>query len=273
MTSTRRSSRGGGWTPSRRTEIDPGRLRPEVLEEIVGSWGAVKKPSVVTFVVDISVSMDRDEPIEQVREGLRDIVDEMQLTGAEASQIGLVTFNDGIVERDPPAPLDDVGDDIGSAITTMTAERRHRALRRGGAGHPAHRRRRRRRECHPRRRRAERRRWPTAARDACDDIVEMAAEDDREGAVTYCAKDVEGRPELAEARDQNGDEVDPSDVVGIGLNPDLNLQHDDLKVFFLGFGDADINIGRILAGATGADFQESPDDGIAEVILELSGYF
>ena len=62
-------------------------------------------------------------------------------------------------------------------------------------------------------------------------------------------------------------------MVGLGLNPELQVQHDDLKVFFLGFGDADINIGRILAGATGADFQESPDDGIAEVILELSGYF
>ena len=35
------------------TEIDPGQLDPEVLKQIIGSWGAVKKPSVVTFVVDI----------------------------------------------------------------------------------------------------------------------------------------------------------------------------------------------------------------------------
>ena len=48
---------------------------------------------------------------------------------------------------------------------------------------------------------------------------------------------------------------------------------DDLKVFFLGFGTADPNVGRILSEATDADYQESPDEGLAEVILALSGYF
>ena len=75
----------------------------------------MKKPSVVTFVVDISLSMDRNEAIDQVQKGLRDIVDEMQLTGAESSQIGLVTFNDGVVAAIPRTP-GRRGDDIGSAI-------------------------------------------------------------------------------------------------------------------------------------------------------------
>ncbi len=42
---------------SRSTVIEPGELDPEVLEKIIGSWGAVKKPAIVTFVVDVSGSM------------------------------------------------------------------------------------------------------------------------------------------------------------------------------------------------------------------------
>ena len=135
------SSRGGGWTPSRRPpRSTPASWTPEVLEEIIGSWGAVKKPSVVTFVVDVSRSMETSGAIEPVQEGLRDIIDEMQRTGAESSQIGLVTFNDEIVETTiPPAPLADVGDDIVDAIQTMDGPRRDRALRRAEGGHPAHR--------------------------------------------------------------------------------------------------------------------------------------
>ena len=53
----------------------------------------------------------------------------------------------------------------------------------------------------------------------------------------------------------------------------MELQHDDLQVFFLGFGEADINVGRILAEATGAEYQGSTDEDLAAVIEALSGYF
>ena len=46
-----------------------------------------------------------------------------------------------------------------------------------------------------------------------------------------------------------------------------------MQIFFLGFGDADIQIGRILAEATGAEYQGSTDEDLAAVIEALSGYF
>lgn len=46
-----------------------------------------------------------------------------------------------------------------------------------------------------------------------------------------------------------------------------------LQVFFLGFGTADAHIGRILAQATGAEYQGSNEEDLASVIEELSGYF
>ena len=42
--------------PGDRT-IEPGDLKPEVVHEIMHNWGQVKKPAIVTFVVDTSASM------------------------------------------------------------------------------------------------------------------------------------------------------------------------------------------------------------------------
>ena len=61
-----------------------------------------------------------------------------------------------------------------------------------------------------------------------------------------------------------------SDVSGEALQ----LPHDHpVQVFFLGFGEADVHIGRILAQATGAEYQGSTDEDLATVIEALSGYF
>lgn len=46
-----------------------------------------------------------------------------------------------------------------------------------------------------------------------------------------------------------------------------------VQVFFVSFGDADVHIGRILAQATGAEYQGSTEEDLANVIEELSGYF
>ena len=52
------------------------------------------------------------------------------------------------------------------------------------------------------------------------------------------------------------------------------MPHDNpVQVFFLGFGDADIHIGRILAQATHAEYLGSTEEDLAAVIEELSGYF
>ena len=60
------------------------------------------------------------------------------------------------------------------------------------------------------------------------------------------------------------------DVNGVGLR----IPHDhNVQVFFLGFGESDIQIGRILAEATGAEYQGHTDEDLAAVIEALSGYF
>ena len=43
-------------------------------------------------------------------------------------------------------------------------------------------------------------------------------------------------------------------------------------MFFIGFGSADIDVGRILAGATDAEYIRTEED-LAAVIEEPSGYF
>ena len=53
------------------------------------------------------------------------------------------------------------------------------------------------------------------------------------------------------------------DVIGSGLK--IPTSH-HVQVFFIGLGDADINIGRILAQATGAEFQGATEKDLAEVI-------
>ena len=64
-------------------------------------------------------------------------------------------------------------------------------------------------------------------------------------------------------------ELRPGEVHAVSVAP-----HDHgIQIFFLGFGDADFDIGRILAQATGAEFRGSTEEDLASVIEELSGYF
>ena len=66
---------------------------------------------------------------------------------------------------------------------------------------------------------------------------------------------------------QNGEDVAVEDVRGTG--PKVA---DDVQIFFLGFSEADINIGRILADATQGEYRQTDED-LATVIQALSGYF
>ena len=69
--------------------IDPADLDPAVLQKIMNSWGAVKKPAVVTFVVDTSGSMEGTK-LEQAKDGLIKVLDNME----DNNQVGLVTFSE-----------------------------------------------------------------------------------------------------------------------------------------------------------------------------------
>jgi hypothetical protein len=77
---------------------------------------------------------------------------------------------------------------------------------------------------------------------------------------------VSGNP----ASDSDG-RYDIADVVGEDLIAPRD--HDDIQIFFVGFGEADIDVGRLLAQATDAEYQASTQDELAAVIEHLSGYF
>ena len=71
--------------------------------------------------------------------------------------------------------------------------------------------------------------------------------------------------------DKDGRRVNKKDVIGTRLA--LETEH-PIQVFFIGIGeDADLEVGRIISNATGAEFQGVREKDLAEVIEELSGYF
>ena len=147
--------------------IDPGALKADVLQAILDSWGEVKKPAIVTFVVDVSGSMD-GEPIEQVKDGLIEVLKSMKGpdSAGQNSQVGLVMFygegDDGDVPvvdvKVEPGPLEDVQRRAGRRDRPDEGSRRHTPLRRGAQGHRGHERGGGRRWRDPSRGRAQRRR-------------------------------------------------------------------------------------------------------------------
>ena len=60
-------------------------------------------------------------------------------------------------------------------------------------------------------------------------------------------------------------------VIGTGLTSETNHT---IQIFYIGIGDdSDMEIGRMLAGATGAEFQGVAEDDLANLLEEFSGYF
>jgi Mg-chelatase subunit ChlD len=258
-----------GLQADRPTAIDPGELDEQVLDQIIGSWGAVKKPSIVTLVVDLSGSME-GEKLDNVQHGLRRLLKAM--TGPDSaspdSQLGLVTFTEQVRPVVPPRPLDEAKFKVSGAIDEMAAKGKTalydaivRAVELTDAAPGP----------------------PDATRavvvlsdgaatagEAClDDIVAMTS--DAEADIkSYCAKvDAAGTATDAPT-DDLGDAVPVAEVNGASLRVPTDQ---DVQVFFVGFGDADIQIGRILAEATDAQYRGQTDDDLAAVIEALSGYF
>ena len=68
-----------------------------------------------------------------------------------------------------------------------------------------------------------------------------------------------------------GGRIDKTDL--IGEEPVLASRH-PIQVFFIGIGDdADLDVGRMLAEATGAEFQGVREKDLASVLEEFSKYF
>ena len=69
---------------------------------------------------------------------------------------------------------------------------------------------------------------------------------------------------------QDGKSVKKAGLVGEKL---LVATNHPVQIFFIGFGDADINVGRVLAQATGGEFQGSTDEDLSNVLEALGPTF
>ena len=239
--------------------MDVSLIQPEVADAIDRSWEDVKKPGIVTFVVDTSGSMLGGK-LQQAKDGLIAALDNM----ASNNQVGFLSFDDAVSTRVPVAPLANSGFAIADAVKDLRA------------------------------------RGETALYDAIKAGIEMtdAAEGDRDairgvvvltdGRANQCQTRLDDLIKMASssekpipafagcegeggARDVAGTWVEKKDLIGAELA--IKTDH-HIQIFFIGIGeDADIEVGGMLAGATGAAYQAVAEEDLAEVIEKFSKYF
>ena len=254
----RRFARWGLDATKPTATIEPGDLAPDALERIVDSWGSVKKPAIVTFVADVSGSMT-GEPLRELKKGLNAVLDGMRET---ENQVGLVTFSDEIVTEIAPAPLDKNRFDLADAIDQMEtlgqtglydAVKRAIELSDEVPGDPG----------------------ATRAIVVLSDGAANTGDVCLHDIVTVRSRSEAPVPDFCgfqgdEARDTNGRSVPKHQLVGGSLR--MDHEH-DVQVFFIGFGAADIDVGRVLAQATGAEYQGSTQEDLAAVIEAFGEHF
>ena len=248
-----------GLDPTKPTsEVNPSLIDPGVAAAIDESWEDVKRPAIVTFVVDTSGSM-LGTKLKQAKDGLIRALDRM----SRNNQVGLVIFDDQVNTRIPVAPLVEGRFEIADAVEGMrargstalydaikagiemtdVAEGESYAIRAvvvltdGQANH-----------CKTR----------------LDDLIEMEADELPIQSFSGC----EGE---SMAEREGGTRVDKRMVIGTGLTSETSHT---IQIFYIGIGDdSDMEIGRMLAGATGAEFQGVAEDDLANLLEEFSGYF
>ena len=219
----------------------------------------MKKPGIVTFVVDTSGSM-MGTKLNQARDGLIRSLDSM----ARNNQVGLVTLNDTVNTRIPVAPLAENRLKVADAIHGARAQGEgalYEAIKAGVemtdavAGE------------------ADAIRAVVVLTDGqanryqteLDDLIQMMSRD--EVAIAQFGG-CQGDPL---AVDKYGRGVEKKDLIGTGL---AIKTRDPIQIFFIGIGeDVDIEVGRMLAEATGAEFQGTTEEDLANVLEEFSKYF
>jgi len=249
-----------GLNPDPGTEIlSPERTDPAVAAAIEQSWQDVKRPAVVTFVVDASASMSGNK-IEQAKKGMISCLDGM----ARNDYVGFVSASgdaEDVVTVGPIAPNKFAISDAVERTTVGSSTALYDAIKTGiemsdGAAVEG-----------------DAIRTVVVLSDGrtnrgetqLDDLVKMVSRDEvpiaqfggLEGEVT--------------GLDALGHEVAKEDIVGRGMAMSTNHS---VQVFFIGIGeDADMQIGRILAEATGAEFQGVTEKDLASVLEQFSKYF
>jgi Mg-chelatase subunit ChlD len=234
------------------------RVDPAVASAIDASWDVVKRPAIVTLVVDTSGSM-LGRKLQRAKEGLTQAVEVM----AGNNQLGLLIFGDEIDRRVEVGPIGD---------NRAALEKEIKGLKAAGE---------------------------TALYDAIRagiDMTDLAAgpsdairavvviTDGRANRGSVMLSDIVHLASTHEvpitrfrgfaddlAKDTDGRSISIENVLGTGQA--LKTEH-QVQVFFIAVGkDADLNVGRILAGATGAEFQGTTEEDLAEVLEEFSRYF
>jgi Ca-activated chloride channel family protein len=239
--------------------LNPSHIEPAVAAEIDATWTDVKRPGIVTWVVDKSGSMLGNK-LEQAQEGMIQALDTM----APNNQVGFVTFDDKVNAAIPVSPLANIKFTIAEAVQSMRAGGEtalYDAIKRGiemtdsAAGEPN----------------AIRAvvvltdGQATGGSTRLDQIIKLASS--REKPIQHFSA-FEGDPLPV---DIEGVVVNKNQVIGTALA--LNTIH-DIQIFFIGIGeDADLDIGRMLSGATGADFRGVTEEDLAEALSEFSRYF
>ena len=249
-----------GLDPAKPTAtLNPSLIDPAAAAEIDENWQLVKRPGIVTFVVDTSGSM-MGSKIDQARDGLVRALHNM----AKDNQVGLVGFGESIHTRVPVAPLAKNGFRIADAAHEMRARGEtalYDAIKAGVEMSDA----------------AE---GPTEAIRAVvvltdgranrgqvklHDLIRISSRDERPVG-PFTGFDDESWAEAA-----GGGRIEKADLIGDELA--VATRH-DIQIFFIGIGDdADLDVGRILAEATGAEFQGVAEKDLAAVLEEFSKYF
>ena len=94
---------GYGLDPMKPTkELDPATVDPKAAAAIDASWDDVKRPGIVTFVVDTSGSM-LGAKLQHTKDGMEGVIEAMPRN----NQVGFLTFGDEINNVIPVAPIDD----------------------------------------------------------------------------------------------------------------------------------------------------------------------
>jgi len=247
-----------GLDPAKPTAVlNP--INPAAAAAIMRAWDDVKKPGIVTFVVDVSGSMKGDK-LEQAKQGMVRALDGI----SPHNRVGFITFAETVRDRVPVAPISDNRFTIRARVDAMQAT--------GG----------------------------TALYDAIAEAILMTdrAEGEEEairgivvlsdGAANRGQKRLHdivrmtsrnevpvprfgGFEDESSALEEGGRTVAKRDIIGTGLA--LTTQH-PIHIFFIGLGaDADLEIGRILAEATGSAYQGATEKDLAAVLEKFGKYF
>ena len=233
--------------------LNPSFTPPEVTAKIDEQWVFVKKPGIIEFVIDTSASM-LGNPLEQAQDGVERALDSMAIN----NHVGLMGFSSMVNTEIPISQLDMDG----HGASLIDASRGFKAS------------------------------GETAMYDALAAAIRRVDESEGdENAIRGVVLMTDGKANQGSLRlydlvrmtstfeteiRWSGWSNEPPPVPAhtvIGDSLLIPTRH-KIQVFFIGVGDeADMDVGRVLAQATGGSYIHSTEDDLAQVLEDFSHYF